>query len=100
MKLRDDEKAMLDGAQGPAVSKAMDLLVRYGEALGAECLIDTNNVAGTIGATTPFLRQYGDRNGGMDAVFSEFNLDSAEVVPIPRVKVFSSHLQQLSLIHI
>lgn len=94
MKLRDDEKAMLDGAQGPAVSKAMDLLVRYGEALGAECLIDTNNVAGTIGATTPFLRQYGDRNGGMDAVFSEFNLDSAEVVPIPRVKVFSSHLQQ------
>lgn len=94
MKLRDDEKAMLAGDQGPAVRKAMDLLVRYGEALGAQCLVDTQNVAGTIGATTPFLRQYADREGGMDAVFSEFNLDSAEVVKIPKVKVFSSHLQQ------
>ena len=94
MILRDDEKAMLAGDEGPAVRKAMDLLVRYGEALGAQYLVDTRNVAGTIGATTPFLRQYGDRNGGMDAVFSEFNLDSAEVVSIPKVKVFSSHLQQ------
>lgn len=94
MRLRDDEKAMLAGDQGPAVQKAMDLLVRYGEALDAECLVDTRNVAGTIGATTPFLRQYAEREGGMDAVFSEFNLDSAEVVKIPKVKVFSSHLQQ------
>ncbi|MGX1174940.1 aconitase X [Pseudomonas sp. R151218B TE3479] len=94
MRLRDDEKAMLAGDQGPAVQKAMDLLVRYGEALDAQCLVDTRNVAGTIGATTPFLRQYAEREGGMDAVFSEFNLDSAEVVQIPKVKVFSSHLQQ------
>ncbi|MHA6789558.1 aconitase X [Pseudomonas bijieensis] len=94
MRLRDDEKAMLAGDQGPAVQKAMDLLVRYGEALDAEYLVDTRNVAGTIGATTPFLRQYAEREGGMDAVFSEFNLDSAEVVKIPKVKVFSSHLQQ------
>jgi predicted aconitase len=94
MRLRDDEKAMLAGDQGPAVQKAMDLLVRYGEALDAECLVDTQNVAGTIGATTPFLRQFAERQGGMDAVFSEFNLDSAEVVRIPKVKVFSSHLQQ------
>ncbi|MBC3302007.1 aconitase X catalytic domain-containing protein [Pseudomonas sp. SWRI18] len=94
MRLRDDEKAMLAGDQGPAVQKAMDLLVRYGEALDAQGLVDTQNVAGTIGATTPFLRQYAEREGGMDAVFSEFNLDSAEVVAIPRVKVFSSHLQQ------
>ncbi|WP_433860386.1 aconitase X [Pseudomonas thivervalensis] len=94
MRLRDDEKAMLAGDQGPAVQKAMDLLVRYGEALDAQWLVDTRNVAGTIGATTPFLRQYAEREGGMDAVFSEFNLDSAEVVRIPKVKVFSSHLQQ------
>lgn len=94
MRLRDDEKAMLAGDQGPAVQKTMDLLVRYGEALDAECLVDTRNVAGTIGATTPFLRQYAEREGGMDAVFSEFNLDSTEVVKIPKVKVFSSHLQQ------
>jgi predicted aconitase len=94
MKLNDQEQAMFDGKEGPAVQKAMDLLVRYGEALGAERLADTNNVAGTIGATTPFLRKYADGDQGFDAVFSEFNLDSAEVVKIPPVKVFSSHLQQ------
>jgi predicted aconitase len=93
MKLTDHERAMLDGSEGRARQKAMDLLVRYGEALGAERLVDTRNVCGTIGATTPFLRKYADGPGGMDAVFSEFNLDTAEVVEIPKVAVFSSHLQ-------
>lgn len=93
MKLTDQEQAMLDGRQGRAKQKAMDLLVRYGEALGAERLVDTRNVCGTIGASTPFLREYGARHGGLDAVFSEFNLDTAEVLEIPKVAVFSSHLQ-------
>ena len=93
MKLAADEQEMLDGKRGKARQKAMDLLVRYGEALGAERLIDTQNVCGTMGATTPFLREYGQRRGGMDAVFSEFNLDSAEVVEIPKMAVYSSHLQ-------
>jgi hypothetical protein len=73
----------------------MDLLVRYGEALGAERLVDTNNVCGTVGATMPFLRDYAaTHGGGMDAVFSEFSLDSAEVVQIPEVRAYSCHLQQ------
>jgi predicted aconitase len=71
----------------------MDLLVRYGEALGAEALLETRNVCGTVSATTPFLRDFAYQKGGLDAVFSEFNLDSQEVVPIPKVKAFSSHLQ-------
>jgi hypothetical protein len=94
MKLTAGERAMLDGKQGRAKQKAMDLLVRYGEALGAERFVDTNNVCGTVGASTPFLRDYGIEHGGLDAVFSEFNLDSAEVVEIPKVSVYSSHLQQ------
>jgi hypothetical protein len=94
MRLNADERAMLEGRDGPAVARAMDLLVRYGEALGAERLVDTKNVTGTIGATTPFMRDFAAPRGGMDAVFSEFNLDSPEVVKVPRVKVFSSHLQQ------
>ncbi|UCE32308.1 MAG: aconitase X catalytic domain-containing protein [Burkholderiales bacterium] len=93
MRLNDDERAMLDGRDGPAVRKAMELLVRYGQALGAERLVDTRNVAGTIGASTPFMRDFEARRGGMDAVFSEFNLDSAEVVEVPRFKVYTSHLQ-------
>lgn len=84
---------MLEGAHGRARQKAMDLLVRYGEALGAERLVATNNVCGTVGASTPFLRDYGAKHG-LDAVFSEFSLDAGEVVPIPRVEVYSSHLQQ------
>ncbi|WP_027810872.1 aconitase X [Burkholderia cenocepacia] len=94
MQLNDDERAMLDGRDGAAVQRAMDLLVRYGEALGAARLVDTNNVCGTVGATMPFLRDYAARHGGLDAVFSEFNLDSPEVVEVPKAKVFSSHLQQ------
>src|SRR5690606_25858664 len=53
----------------------------------------TNNVCGTVGATTPFLRDFGAKHG-LDAVFSEFSLDSAEVVEIPKISVYSSHLQQ------
>ena len=84
---------MCDGRDGPAVARAMDLLVRYGEALGAEALVETRNVCGTVTATTPFMRDFAMAKGGLDAVFSEFNLDSSEVVPVPRVRAFSSHLQ-------
>ncbi|MBL0418962.1 aconitase X catalytic domain-containing protein [Ramlibacter sp. AW1] len=93
MHLTDEEKAMRDGRDGPAVAKAMDLLIRYGEALGAEGLVETRNVCGTVTATTPFMRDFAQEKGGLDAVFSEFNLDTAEVVPVPKVKAFSSHLQ-------
>src|ERR1700712_5419232 len=93
MQLTDHEKAMYDGRDGPAIQKAMDLLVRYGDALGAERLVETNNVCATVTATTPFQRDLALKGGGMDAVFSEFSLDSQEVVKIPKFKTFTSHLQ-------
>ncbi len=97
MKLTDEEKAMRDGRDGAAVARAMDLLIRYGEALGADDFVETRNVCGTVTATTPFMRDFalakGGDAGGLDAVFSEFNLDSAEVVNVPKVRAFSSHLQ-------
>ena len=37
MKLTDDEQKMLDGRGSPAVQRATDLLVRYGEA-GAQLI--------------------------------------------------------------
>jgi predicted aconitase len=94
MKLTDAEKAMLDGAKGKAHAKAMELLVRYGEALGAERLVETGNVCGTWGAATPFMRDFALRKGGLDAVFSEFNLDSDEVVSTPDTEVHSCQLIQ------
>ena len=68
----------------------MQLLVRYGEALGAEKLVETNNVCTTVGSATPFMRDYAAR--GFDAVYSEFNLDSREVVETPPA---SAHTCQL-----
>lgn len=93
MELTADERAMADGRDGPAVARAMDLLLRYGRALGAERLVKTNNVVASISATTPFMRGYASRAGGMDAVFSEFSLDSDEVVPIPKAKAYTTHTQ-------
>jgi hypothetical protein len=89
MNLTDTEKAMLDGADGRAKAKAMELLVRYGEALGAERLVETRNVAGTW-AISPFMKDFVAR--GMDAVYSEFNLDSDEVVETPHAIVSSCQL--------
>ena len=90
MRLTDHEKAMLDGAHGKAKARAMDLLVRYGEALGAERLIETNNVAGAFNASTPSVRALAAR--GFDAVYSELNLDSDEVVEVPRMAVNTCQL--------
>lgn len=81
MRLTDHEKAMLDGQHGAARARAMDLLVRYGEALGAERLVETNNVAGAFNASTPSIRHIAEQ--GFDKVFSELNLDSDETVEIP-----------------
>jgi hypothetical protein len=92
--LSDAERAMLDGAQGPAVQKAMDLLVRYADALGAEDFVDTNNVAGVPGSSPQWVKEhYAAEGGDYRAVFSLFDLDSDEVVDVPRMNAFSCHLQ-------
>jgi hypothetical protein len=95
MKLTDDEKALLDGRGGKGKQKAMQLLVRYGEALGAERFVETTNVAGVPGSTTPFLAHYYRGAPGPlgDAIFSLFDLDSDEIVEVPRVTTHACHLQ-------
>jgi hypothetical protein len=52
--------------------------LRYGQALGAERLVETNNVAGAFNASTPSVRALAAR--GFDAVYFELNLDSNDVV--------------------
>ena len=90
MDLTDYERAMLDGEHGRAKARAMELLVRYGEALGAERLVETNNVAGAFNASTPSVKHIVER--GMDSVFSELNLDSDEVVEVPRMAASTCQL--------
>ena len=93
--LTDSEKAMLDGRNGKARQKAMELLVRYAEALGAERFVDTRNVAGVPGSANPFLQRYyaGKDADGLDAIFSYFDLDSDELVEVPDALVPTYHLQ-------
>ena len=95
MILTDAEKAMLDGAEGAAKQKAMDLLVRYADALGAERFADTSNVAGVPGSSSLFLHNYYKARGGAsyETIFSLFDLDADEVVPVPRMQPNSCHLQ-------
>lgn len=85
MRLTDHEQEMLAGGHGEAVARAMDLLVRYGEALGAERLVETRNVAGAFNASTPSVREIAEDS--LDRVYSELNLDSDDTIEIPHVAV-------------
>jgi predicted aconitase len=40
MRLTDQEKAMLDGKEGPLAAQAIDNIIQFGEAFGAERLVD------------------------------------------------------------
>src|SRR3984885_15290093 len=96
MILADDEKAMLDGAGGIAKQKAMELLVRYAEALGAERFVDTQNIAGVPGSSTLFLQKYFEEHAGdgsFEAVFSLYDLDAGEVMSVPAATGNCCHLQ-------
>lgn len=95
MRLTDTEQAMLDGREGKAKQKAMDLLVRYGEALGAERFVDTTNVAGVPAYYSPVLLDYYKvtADNAYDVIYSRFDLDSDEVVEVPQMMVNSCGLQ-------
>lgn len=93
MILTDTERAMRDGAEGPAVAAAMDLLVRYGEALDAEGLCPVRNVAGTTTQPSPAKARL-VAEGGWDKAFAVINLDSDEDLEIPPMAVPTCQLQQ------
>jgi predicted aconitase len=96
MILADDEKAMLEGAGGVAKQKAMELLVRYAQALGAERFVDTSNITGVPGSSTLFLQKYFEEqagDGSFEAVFSLYDLDAGEVMSLPRAQGNCCHLQ-------
>jgi predicted aconitase len=93
MRLTDEEKGMLDGIEGPAVAAAMDLLVRYGEALDCEHLCDVRNVAGTMTQPSPVKARL-VAEGGWDKAFAVINLDCDDDLEIPPMRVATCQLQQ------
>ncbi len=92
MRLTDGEKKMRDGAEGAAVAAAMDLLVRYGEALGCEHLCDIRNVAGTMTQPSPVKARLA-AEGGWDKAFAVINLDCDDDIEIPPMRVPTCQLQ-------
>ena len=92
MRLTDEEQGMLDGAEGPAVAAAMDLLVRYGEALDCEWLCDVRNVAGTMTQPSPAKVRL-VREGGWPKAFAVINLDSDDDLEVPDMRVPTCQLQ-------
>ncbi|UCG37951.1 MAG: aconitase X catalytic domain-containing protein [bacterium] len=91
LKLSPDEQGMLDGSGGSARQKAMELLVRYALALGADGFVDTDNVTvipGSIPDVSIVRRHVPSLDP--DEVASRFMLDSDETVILDRVKAFTT----------
>ena len=73
---------MRDGAEGAAVAAAMDLLIRYGDALACNRLCDVRNVAGTMTQPSP-VKERLVREGGWDKAFAVINLDCDDDIEVP-----------------
>lgn len=94
LQLTSEEQEILSGSKGIAAEKAMNLLVRYAKALGAERFVETHNIAGVPGSSSPWLKQqFTDDGGDYRAVFCRFDLDADEVFDIPHFAGNSCHLQ-------
>ncbi|MBV9383264.1 MAG: aconitase X catalytic domain-containing protein [Streptosporangiaceae bacterium] len=92
MFLTEEEKRMRDGSEGAAAGAAMDLLIRYGEALDAARLCDVRNVAGTMTQPSP-VKAALVRQGGWDKAFAVINLDCDDDIEIPAMRVPTCQLQ-------
>ena len=96
MELTAGEKAMLDGREGKARQKAMELLVRYAQALGAERFVETKNVAGVPGSANPFLQHY--YKASIDSAHGEYDVSNL-IRPIEIVSQPPLKLSQIDLVN-
>ena len=87
MKLTDTEKTILNGSEGLARQKAMELIVNYGIALGADRLLDTDNVLFTTRCPYPASDHADQEFETYEDMFAYANLDAGCHVEIPCVKV-------------
>ncbi len=94
-KLAKDEQEMLDGKNGRAQQRAMEILVQYADALGAERFVDTNNVHLFVGFH-PYPEVIDILDG--DQLASKFLLDTDENIVVDRVKAFNTtHIWAMDL---
>ncbi|MDJ0784021.1 MAG: aconitase X catalytic domain-containing protein [Desulfosarcinaceae bacterium] len=91
LKLERDEREMLAGDLGPARQRAMALLVKYANALGADRFIDIRNVTIIPGSipNVEIVRKIVP-SMDIDEIASRFMLDSDERVVVDKVKAFTT----------
>jgi predicted aconitase len=95
VKLAKDEQEMLDGKHGRAQQRAMEILVLYADALGAERFVDTNNVHLFVGFH-PYPEVIEILDG--DELASKFLLDTDEKIVVDYVKTFNTtHIWAMDL---
>lgn len=101
MQLKTDEQRMLDGSDGRAKQRAMELLVEYGTALGAESFVDTNNVHLLIGFHFyPEVLTSRLDVDDIDMLVSQSVLNSNERIVVDRVAAFTTmHITTMDLQH-
>ena len=86
------EQRMLNGEEGLAKQKAMELLVKYGTALGAERFVDTNNVHVLAGFFPyPDLVKQIVPSLDPDEIVSKFFLDGDERIVLDQVTAFTTN---------
>jgi predicted aconitase len=91
MRLARDEQEMLEGKEGPAQQKAMELLVKYAEGLGADRFVDTNNATIIVGSIPDVkIVEKVVPSLDVDEIASKFLLDCDETVMLDKVKAFTT----------
>lgn len=93
MLLTDEERSILDGRDGEAKQRAMEVLVMYGEALQAEKMVTVDNVSHTMSCPYPTDRHADQEFSDYDALYSYAVLcaqDGKVYQDIPKVKAFTS----------
>lgn len=94
MKLTDREKRLLNGEKGIVPQKAMELLVKYGEALGAEEMVSVQHVyaSSAFCANSDLTLDIIKQCGGIKEYFSQYTLCSNIADDISPMECFTTCL--------
>lgn len=95
VKLTDYEKDLLNGKYGKDKQKAMEFIVEYAIALGAERLIEVRSVTGGLGSSKNIMEDLEASGYDMDKIFSEYKLNSSEKTSISKVCIPTTTLINL-----
>ena len=93
--LTDYEKELLNGKHGKDKQKAMEFIVEYAIALGAEKLVEISSVTGGLGSSKNIMEDLEKENYDMEKIFCEYKLNSSEKVPVDKVVVPTTTLINL-----